>query len=297
MAEAGIVDREALPRWRRIIDFPLVAMVIAVGIFAFLRVGAELIDHVLPGGSRAERAPLLALITVPVWLLANKYAFARLGEMPREELPRSDVARNLGLGLAGGFLLFSAVLSVAALADVYNITGYSGFDNHFVGFLAIAALTALTEELLFRGILFRWIEEFAGSWVALGTTSALFGLAHLLSPHASGFAALAIAVEAGLLFGGAYMLTRSLWFPIGLHAAWNFTQGTIFGVPVSGGSAHGILEANLWGPELLSGGAFGLEASVFALVACTTAGVCLVRLAVKRGEVVQPAWVKRRTST
>jgi len=296
MAEAEIVDREERPKWRRIVDFPLVALAIAVGIFAFLRIGHALIDTILPGGSRAERAPLLALITVPIWLLANRHVLARLGEMPRDEMPLSGAARNLGLGLAGGFLLFSAVLAAAALADVYSIFGYAGFDHHFVGFLAIAMLTALTEELLFRGILFRWIEEFAGSWIALGMTSALFGVAHLLSPHANWFAALAIAVEAGLLFGGAYMLTRNLWFPIGLHAAWNFTQGTIFGVPVSGGSAQGVVKAELSGPELLSGGAFGLEASLFALVICTAAGVWFVRLALKRGELVQPMWIRRRNS-
>ena len=101
-------------------------------------------------------------------------------------------------------------------------------------------------------------------------------------------------MEAGLLLGGAYMLTRSLWLPIGLHAAWNFTQGSIFDVPVSGAAAHGIFDAELSGPELLSGEAFGLVALLLALVIATAAGVALVALAVRRGELIEPWWVRRR---
>ena len=90
------------------------------------------------------------------------------------------------------------------------------------------------------------------------------------------------------------MLTRSLWAPIGLHAAWNFTQGEIYDVPVSGIDGTGLVEAKLSGPELLSGGAFGLEASVIALVIATGAGVWLVIRAVRAGHVVRPWWVRRR---
>jgi membrane protease YdiL (CAAX protease family) len=160
--------------------------------------------------------------------------------------------------------------------------------------IAVAILPGFMEELLFRGIMFRWIEELAGSWVALLLTSALFGLGHFYNPNATAFSSFAIALEAGVLLGGAYMLTRNLWLAIGLHAAWNFTQGWIFDVPVSGTNQDGMVEAQLSGPELLSGGAFGLEASVIAMVLATSAGVVLVVLAVKRGQLMQPWWTRRR---
>jgi hypothetical protein len=152
------------------------------------------------------------------------------------------------------------------------------------------------EEMLFRGILFRWIEEFAGSWAALFVTSALFGIAHIYNPNATWFSSFAIAVEAGVLLGGAYMLTRSLWMPIGLHAAWNFTQGFVFDVPVSGVDSQGIVEARLSGPEILSGGQFGLEASILALLVATAAGIALVLRAIKQGQLVRPWWVRRRAA-
>jgi hypothetical protein len=152
---------------------------------------------------------------------------------------------------------------------------------------------AVSEEMLFRGVLFRWLEEFGGSWVALLLTSAFFGAVHLRNPNATMLAAVGIAFEGGVLLGGAYMLTRSLWLPMGIHAAWNFTQGEIFGIPVSGRSVHGLLAARLTGSPLLTGNGFGLEASPIAMVVATAAGVWLVVLAVRRGQLVQPWWTRR----
>ena len=76
----------------------------------------------------------------------------------------------------------------------------------------------------------------AGSFSYLLWT-ALFGALHIMNPGATWFSSVAIAVEAGILLGAAYMLTRQLWLSIGIHAAWNFTQGWVFSVPVSGGEA------------------------------------------------------------
>ena len=179
---------------------------------------------------------------------------------------------------------------IAALFGVYTIVGPGDTRELVKDLIGMTILAAFMEEMLFRGILFRWIEEFGGSWAALLITSALFGLAHSQNPNATWFSSFAIAVEAGLLLGGAYMLTRSLWMPIGLHAAWNFTQGSILGVPVSGNEAHGIFQAKLSGPVILSGGPFGLEASVIALAVCTAAGAWFVWIAVGRGELVRPYW-------
>jgi membrane protease YdiL (CAAX protease family) len=206
----------------------------------------------------------------------------------------ADAPKGLGIGLAFGAILFAAVVGVAAIADVYNIIGEGGTAELLQAAVAVAILPGFMEELLFRGILFRWLEEFGGSWFALALTAALFGLAHLFNPNATALSSFAIALEAGVLLGGAYMLTRNLWMAIGLHASWNFTQGWIFDVPVSGTDQHGMVEAQLSGPELLSGGAFGLEASLIAMILATAAGVMLVVLAVRRGELVRPWWVRRR---
>jgi len=119
----------------------------------------------------------------------------------------------------------------------------------------------------------------------------LFGAAHLANPNATVFAAAAIALEAGLMLGGSYLLTRRLWLPIGIHAAWNFTQGWVFSVPVSGGDAPlGLLITRRIGPDWLTGGDFGLEASAVAMVLATLAGVLLLVLTQRRGRFVAPMW-------
>jgi len=93
------------------------------------------------------------------------------------------------------------------------------------------------------------------------------------------------------------MLTRHLWAAMGLHAAWNFTQGWIFGLPVSGGhGGTGLLNGQLTGPELLTGGAFGLEASLPAVIIATSAGVAILAVAVRKGGVVPPLWSRKAVS-
>jgi ABC-type amino acid transport system permease subunit len=82
---------------------------------------------------------------------------------------------------------------------------------------------------------------------------------------------------------------------MGLHAAWNFTQGEIYDIPVSGTKADGLVDAQLSGPPLLTGAGFGLEASLIAIVVATAFGLWLLWMAIRKGELVQPWWVRRRS--
>ncbi|HKP33860.1 MAG TPA: CPBP family intramembrane glutamic endopeptidase [Sphingomicrobium sp.] len=266
-------------------------MAIAVAIYLLAGTLAMIVGRFVEIGQPADTVADAA-IAIILLLATYKIAIAGLGQRPRDELRARGLLPELGKGIAAGALLFSAVVGIAALLGVYHVTGRGSTHELLIPLVSSAILPAFAEELLFRGIVFRWIEELAGSWGALVISSALFGLGHLLNPGATLFSSFAIAVEAGLLLGGTYMLTRSLWMPIGLHAAWNFTQGVIFGVPVSGGATSGLLRSALSGPELLSGGRFGLEGSVIALVICTAAGGWFVRLAVRRGQLVQPSWAR-----
>ena len=294
LAEERASDR---PLWRRVVDFPLVAMMIATALFIAADAGAAQLTRLLPLLPPDAAAALKAAIMIAVVLAVYKLVIARLGERPRDDLPMRAAPRGLAIGILVGFLLFCALVGIAALFDVYNIVG-AGDTRELVKDLAGMTLTAaFLEELLFRGILFRWIEAFGGSWAALVLTSALFGLAHIFNANATWVSSLAITVEAGVMLGGAYMLARNLWVPIGLHAAWNFTQGFIFDVPVSGNDMHGLVQAKLSGPVLLSGGSFGLEASMIGVVLSIPLGACMIYLAARNGRIVQPMWVRRSLSS
>jgi len=282
------------PLWRRIADFPLVVMVVALVIVTLcFTVGLLLGKYVVPPIPGFTPNMMFDLLSIPLVILAYELVIRRLGRHPRDEYRDPLALRRLGAGVAAGFLLFSLAVGVAALLGIYRITGKGDFSDFLPALIAAAIFPAISEELVFRGILFRWLEEFGGSWLALLLTSAFFGAAHLANPNASVVAAVGIAFEAGVMLGAAYMLTRSLWLPMGIHAGWNFTQGEIYDVPVSGTNAHGLVQAELTGPPLLTGNGFGLEASLIAIVIATAFGLYLLRLAIRKGELMPPMWVRR----
>jgi membrane protease YdiL (CAAX protease family) len=287
----------AKPLWRRILDYPLVVMVLAVLLvilcFTAGMLIAQLVVPPIPGFTIDMK---FDLVSIPILLLAYYFVIARMGEHPHNDYRDRQWLRNLVVGLAAGLAVFSVAVAVAAGLGVYRVVGQGDLTGLVPALLASAIFPAISEELLFRGILFRWLEEWGGSWVALQVTSALFGAAHLMNPNASAIAAVGIAFEAGVMLGAAYMLTRSLWLPMGIHAAWNFAQGEIYDIPVSGTPVHGMVDARLCCDPLLTGGGFGLEASLIAIVVATAFGMWLLWLAVRKGELVQPRWVRRRRS-
>ncbi|WP_410631313.1 CPBP family intramembrane glutamic endopeptidase [Amycolatopsis sp. cmx-4-83] len=185
-------------------------------------------------------------------------------------------------GLGRGVLVGAgAFLATMLLAFVFTGADVSG--GSFWACLGVAgsmASVAVTEELLFRGVLHRILEQRVGSVLAIVVSSLLFGLTHLVNGNATLWGTLAIAVEGGAMLAVAYTATRSLWLPIGLHFAWNFLQGGVFGTAVSGAESEpGLLRTVLSGPDALTGGAFGPEAGLFALLCCGTVTALLLRRA------------------
>jgi hypothetical protein len=122
------------------------------------------------------------------------------------------------------------------------------------------------EELLFRGYYLQNLADGTNLPVAVLLSSAVFGLAHLGNPSSSWIAALGI-LAAGLFLSFAWLRTRSLWLPIGLHIGWNFLEGPIFGFEVSGTPTTSLIQQSVDGPLLFTGGAFGPEAGLVVLPA------------------------------
>jgi hypothetical protein len=205
------------------------------------------------------------------------------------EFDQRHAAKEFSGGIVLGLFLFCVTVGVLATLGVFSITG-RGQASDLVWPLASAVSAAVLEELLFRAVLFRLIEESLGTWIAVAVSAALFGLLHLLSPNPTALGIFAIVLEAGILLASAYVLTRRLWFPIGLHLAWNFAQGGIFGIAVSGTPSQGLLRAQLTGPEWLSGGTFGAEASIVSIALCLAASVTLFFVSSRRQPFHRPYW-------
>ena len=246
------------------------------------------------GGGAAARpgvAFIVAISAVPLALLGYWLLVRFVGGRPVIEVGgRGAALREFLVGLAIGALLMSAVIAVLALLGSYHVVDV-GWSTGILAGLGAGVFAGFTEEILFRGILLRLIEGWVGTWWALAITAAFFGAAHLGNPQATIFGAAAIALEAGILLGACYLLTRRLWLAIGVHAAWNFVQGGIFGSDISGiGSGRGLIEARFTGPDLLTGGAMGVEGSIVAVLLCTTAGLAVLVAVHRRGLIVPPCW-------
>jgi membrane protease YdiL (CAAX protease family) len=206
-----------------------------------------------------------------------------------ELAPRTLLPQGL-LGVLVGLILFSAIVAILWLVGSYHVTGTQA-DVPWLGALLVVGLGAgIGEEIIFRGALFRIVEEGLGTWWALAISALLFGAIHIGNPGATLWSSAAIAIEAGLLFGLLYHVARSLPLCMGVHAAWNFAQGAIYGIPVSGSTAKGWLVSRRSGPDWLSGGVFGAEASVVALALCTLCSLALIAFALRRGSIVPPFW-------
>ena len=183
------------------------------------------------------------------------------------DLPLGKLVPHTLLGILVGFIIMVLVVStIVAMGDA-TVT-WKGFsvEKQFSVFMMFLAV-AVGEEMIFRGVIFRWIDERWNTWVALLISAILFGWMHISNDNATWWSSLAIAVEAGLLLGAAYKWSGSLWVPIGIHWAWNYTQGNIFGLAVSGSDAgETMLTTIVNGPDIITGGAFGPEASIISVI-------------------------------
>jgi len=151
--------------------------------------------------------------------------------------------------------------------------------------LAAFALTGWQEELYFRGYLLQNLRAGLNLGWGVVLSTAAFSLAHIANPNASLLGLLGILL-AGLLFVYAYLRSGRLWLAIGLHLGWNFFEGPVFGFPVSGLGTLRLIQSQVSGPELFTGGAFGPEAGLVLLpaLALGALGIRLVTRPRKRSE-------------
>ncbi|WP_405431179.1 CPBP family intramembrane glutamic endopeptidase [Micromonospora sp. NBC_00617] len=242
------------------------------------------------GTAAVKDTPWLALVagllTAVVGVLVYGWVVRRTEHRAPLEVSLKGAGAGVSWGTLLGIALFGAVIANIAFFGDYTINGL-GSPASAVSLLGIMAGAAVAEELVFRGVLFRNIERWTGTWIALALTGSLFGLIHLANANATLLGAVAIAIEAGGMLTAAYIATRKLWVPIGLHFGWNIAASAIFSTEVSGSNtAQGLLDATISGPVLVTGGDFGPEASVYAVVFGVLATGVFMWLAYRRGHVV-----------
>lgn len=281
------------PRWSRKLRLPLLLIMT----LAIMAVAQEL--TVALGGT----GPLdlvVGLLAGALTLLFYVAASKRLeGRSSIAELPRARAVRDLLWGSAVGGGAFLLTLLVILVLGGGRMTG-DGDPWKFLAGLGIFACVAVTEEVAFRGVVFRIVEERLGTWVALVISAILFGLIHLagtseVSTGAMLWGGTAIILQGGLMLGAGYAATRTLWLPIGIHFAWNVFEAG-FGTAVSGKTSEfgSLVRTTLLGPPALTGGSFGPEAGAGGIGACLFTAACLLWWAHRNGRIVRRGGVPAR---
>jgi len=203
--------------------------------------------------------------------------------------------RLLLAGFALAIVVMLLAYGVIALLGGVTIGGGDPWPTAIAASLGLAVIAGVVEELFLRGVLFRVTEQYLGTWLALVVSALFFGFLHLANPDASLWAGIAIALEAGVSLAAIYVLTRSLWAAIGMHIGWNLSE-SLLGVPVSGNEPTGVITTTFEGPNWLTGGAFGMEASVVVVGLWLIVAFVLLAMARSRGLLVEPRWRRKVTA-
>lgn len=201
-----------------------------------------------------------------ILIISGYVLFVRIIEKRKvKELSFQTFAPGTIKGGLWGTISIGGILLILFLSGVFSIKGING-NIHTYQMLLLLFLLSTTEEILYRGILYRLIEKWGGTVAALITSSFLFSIMHLRNDHFNIYSFLAI-LFGGLIMGLMYTKTKNLWFPIAAHFTWNYSQ-IIMGIRLSGSddfSNLSLLKTELSGNSLLTGGNFGVENSLITI--------------------------------
>jgi membrane protease YdiL (CAAX protease family) len=272
--------------WRALIFF------VVFGLIAFALIGVSLVVMAQFPMPESAAAPLRlaipfaasAIVAVLVGWLCGRY----FDRVPYRSLGASATQgwlSHLLLGLALGGATFVIALLIAMASgglriDRNAISSNADITATLLSTLIIFAVGAASEETLFRGYLLQTFMRSDHLNLAVALTAFLFAAAHGGNPGVNGLA-WANTLLAGIWFAVAYLKTRDLWLPFGIHLAWNWLQGPVFGISVSGitgFAADPLMRATDNGPAWLTGGEYGIEGGVACLVALAISTVVIWKM-------------------
>lgn len=279
----------------RVVHFPVVLGGIALGLLALASVGMGLIGVGLRTLGHLPGARFLVPLLGAAAVLGMYWVFVRVVERRRYfvEVGTAGAIRELSLGFVGGSLLAAAIFAVVLLLGGVHVLGVTSAEVLAQPILS-AICAAIVQEFVLRGLFFRLAERLIGSWLAAVTIMAGFGILVLVRGQGNVFADVAMIVQAGLMSTALYMVTRRLWAAVGLRAAWNLAQFTLYGAGAASAGPRPFLVLLSTGPDWLTGGAGGVASSAPGILATLLLTGVLLTVAIRRGHIVRPPWQRGR---
>ncbi|GAA3762293.1 type II CAAX endopeptidase family protein [Flavobacterium ginsengiterrae] len=285
---------ETLTTKQKTFNSPIIKIILALVVFmAVVIIGQQIASKLLALTplDKDYRNLLKGLFVSSAAVFSYILFFKKYDKRAITEFSTKGLGRNLTIGLLMGFILQSLTILVMYLNGNYSIEAINPVSYILIPF-AIMFTVAIIEEILVRGIIFRIIEEKLGTYISLAISSIIFGAFHLINPNGTLISSICITT-AGFLLGAAFIYSRNLWMPIALHFAWNFTQSGIYGAITSGNAkTNNLIEAKIQGPEFITGGEFGPEGSIEAILFCALGTIIFMVLSHKNNQIIKPYWKK-----
>ncbi|HSE33724.1 MAG TPA: type II CAAX endopeptidase family protein [Pyrinomonadaceae bacterium] len=269
----------------RLLIFTAVFIFFSILLTEAVRLGYALLHNYFPSGRFASffQNLFFRFSLVATALIAGYVCTRFLEGLPWRSLGltlHAKWVRDLIVGSLVGIASLAMGVGVAATGGGLNFTLNTGdavarVMQSLVGSGILFIVAALGEEAIFRGYPIQTLTRAHFAWLGVLLTSLGFASAHLFNPNVVPRFSFLNTALAGIWLGVAYLRTRSLWFPLGIHWGWNWALGSLFGLPVSGLHLVGapLLSANDIGPEWLTGGSYGLEGGIAGTVAMLLATV------------------------
>ncbi|MEO8764674.1 MAG: CPBP family intramembrane glutamic endopeptidase [Ginsengibacter sp.] len=278
---------------QKITNFFLIKIIIGI-----LTVGGSVVFVEFAGRQLLEKAQItgdlqnvtIGLAQAAIALLSYVLLFRYYEKRRIKELRLRALPANALLGCLMGLILQSLIILVLYVAGGYSIASVNPVSFLIPGF--IAAITAgFVAEIMLRGILFRLTEEKLGTLVAVLFTAVFFAVIHAGVKGATVISVLSTSFQAGVLYSAVYVYTRSLWFPVFLHFAWDFAEPAIYGGINAGITLReALFTSRIEGPQLLTGGQFGPGNSIQSSIFCLVSGLVFLWLAKRKKKFIKPFW-------
>jgi len=267
-------------------------LIVAVFIAPFLLFHNNVIADLIASSSGLFHSFLVnadAVVSIVVFMLLYSLYVRFVEKRKAFEISREKSIVEFGWGILISFALVGFMVLLMYILGYYRVIETNS-PQIIVDSLFFFGMGAFLQVLAFRVVLFRLFEESLGSWLAFILVAAIFSVAHIQNPNSSLWSTLALIIT-DILLVAAFIYTRRIWLVWSIHMGWNFFQDGIFGMPNSGiTDFQSWIQPAISGPEWITGGSFGIEASVIAVCLSLAVAIVILKMSINKKQIVSPIW-------
>jgi len=276
----------------RIFNFPLLRVfVILIFLAPIMAINSVVVYQVIENLQEPVASyinMLRILISIPLFILSYQFYCKVFERREAVEVSFKGALKHWLTGASVATLMVIIFVVLIAVVGEFKITEFRSLELLLTNFLNFT-IGALFQDMLLLCIIYRLLEEFAGSWVSLVISLLIFAGVHGLNENESLLSVMMLMLSS-LIIIAPFILTRQIWLSWGFHAGWNFMQAGVFGMANSGIAFEGWIKTEINAPDWVTGGEVGLEGTYHSAGLDFLIGVIILMMAIKAGKLVAPRW-------